>query len=63
MNFGLFFRQSTDECGRPAQTEPGLGAEVKVELSECENGEGFGEEPSAELGDVSLSGDLAAWGR
>lgn len=36
---GAFLKQSTDDCGRPAQTEPGLGAEVKVELSEWENGE------------------------
>lgn len=35
----LSCRQNTDERGRPAQAEPVLGAEIKVELSEWENGE------------------------
>lgn len=41
MNLGLSFRQSTDECVRPAQMEPARpGDEVKVELSGWENGGG-----------------------
>lgn len=35
----LSCKQSPDECGGPAQAEPGLGTEVKVELCEWENGE------------------------
>lgn len=58
----LSYRQSTDECGRPFQAEPGLGTEIKVKLSEWENGEMGLEKSRVNSLEKSLTADLAAWG-